>query len=84
MLMFKTSDLDKFDNPVWKLIVQEAEVRPGTFHKPDGDAPQPTAPAKPAPGSQGEPARRQPRIPEGLGVAEFAPGPLGSLPFARA
>ncbi len=33
LLMFKTGELDKFDNAVWRLIVQEGEVRPGTFHK---------------------------------------------------
>ena len=27
LLLFKTGDIDKFDNPVWKLIVQEGEVK---------------------------------------------------------
>ncbi len=60
LLMFKTDDLDKFDNPVWRLIVQEGEVKPGTFHRApaNGDL-QPTAPPNPAPGPQGELARRQ-------------------------
>ncbi len=38
LLMFKTGDLDKYDNPVWRLIVQEGKVPPGTFHKALTDA----------------------------------------------
>ena len=61
LLMFKTSELDKFDNPVWRLIVQEGEVKPGTFHKaPANGGSLSAAPANPAPGPKGEPARRQP------------------------
>ncbi len=52
LLMFKTADLDKFDNPVWRLIVQEGKVPPGVFHKALDDAakqgPLPQSEAKPA------------------------------------
>lgn len=57
LLMFKTGDLDKFDNPVWRLIVQEGEVRPGTFHKaPDAGGEQQAAPAsRPEPAAEPKP-----------------------------
>lgn len=80
LLMFKTGDVDKFGNPVWRLIVQEGEVKPGTFHRaPANDASQPTAPPNPAPGPQGEPARRRatPQTPKGDGPPPFD----DSIPF---
>ena len=57
LLMFKTGDLDKFDNPVWKLIVRKGEVKPGTFHKASDSAGEtPTHPEQQAlPGSAPEP-----------------------------
>ena len=60
LLLFKTGDVDKFGNPVWRLVVQEGEVKPGTFHKaPANDASQSVAHPNPAPGPQPAPARRQ-------------------------
>lgn len=56
LLMFKTGDVDKFDNPVWRLIVQEGDVRAGTFHKaPADDASQSVEGANPAPGASPPP-----------------------------
>ena len=81
LLMFGTSELDKFDNPVWRLVVQECGVRPGTFHRaPANDASQSPAPANPALGPQGEPARRQPTTPPPKGDA--GPPPFDdAIPF---
>ena len=56
LLLFKTGDLDKFGNPVWRLVVQEGEVKPGTFHKaPASDSAQPETRAKPPPVDNGPP-----------------------------
>ena len=58
LLMFKTTNLDKFDNPVWRLIVQEGEVKPGTFHKaPDAaDSPSTQLEQQALPGSAPKPS----------------------------
>ena len=46
-LLFRTDKLDKFDNPVWTLNVQQCEPKPGTFHKAvdEGAAPEASPPA---------------------------------------
>ena len=47
LLLFKTDLLDGYDNPVWRLLVQEASVKAGTFHKAvdEGAAPEAPPPA---------------------------------------
>ena len=41
--MFKTDLIDGYDNPVWRLLVQEAPVKAGTFHKAANEKPAPEA-----------------------------------------
>ena len=50
LLLFKTDLLDGYDNPVWRLLVQEAPVKVGTFHKADVQSGAPESP----PADQGD------------------------------
>ena len=53
-LLFKTDKLDKFDNPVWTLNVQQCEPKLGTLYKaPNGEPP---AQHLPAPSPEREPS----------------------------
>ena len=51
LLLFKTDLLDDYDNPVWRLLVQEAPVKAGTFHKAADEG---TAPEAPPPAAQAD------------------------------
>ena len=52
LLLFKTDLLDGYDNPVWRLLVQEAPVKAGTFHKAPNGEPPAQHPSKSGPGRE--------------------------------
>lgn len=54
LLLFRTDLLDGYDNPVWRLLVQEIPVKVGVFHKsPNGE---PATQHQPEPGAEHEPS----------------------------